>query len=108
MTQPPQNIRALKQHAAFEIDWGQGDVCRLPFRFLRGQCPCASCVDELTGVRILDVAGIPDDIRPTEMGFSGNYALRLTWSDGHHTGLFTWSYLRELCCSENPDALDQT
>jgi DUF971 family protein len=26
----------------------------------------------------------------------GNYALRIQWSDGHDTGLYTWKYLREL------------
>lgn len=27
----------------------------------------------------------------------GNYALQPTWDDGHHTGLYTWEYLRRLC-----------
>lgn len=27
----------------------------------------------------------------------GNYALQPTWDDGHHTGIYTWEYLRRLC-----------
>ena len=27
----------------------------------------------------------------------GNYALLPTWDDGHHTGIYTWEYLRRLC-----------
>jgi len=31
----------------------------------------------------------------------GNYALQPEWSDGHHTGIYTWAYLRGLCpCAE--------
>ena len=31
----------------------------------------------------------------------GNYAIQPEWSDGHHTGLYTWTYLRGLCpCDE--------
>jgi DUF971 family protein len=32
----------------------------------------------------------------------GNYAARLVFDDGHDTGLFTWTYLREL--GENKEA----
>ena len=31
----------------------------------------------------------------------GNYAIQPEWKDGHHTGLYTWPYLRGLCpCAE--------
>jgi DUF971 family protein len=54
-------------------------------------------VDEFTGERTLDVASIADDIRIDDMQLVGNYALRIGWSDGHSTGLYTWSRLRALC-----------
>jgi DUF971 family protein len=28
----------------------------------------------------------------------GNYALQLTWGDGHATGIYSFRYLRTLCC----------
>jgi len=96
MSSAPQNIRSLSQESCLELTWTPERITSLDFRFLRESCPCAACVDEFTGKRILDIAGIPADIHPTAIGFSGNYALKIGWSDGHHTGLFTWDYLDEL------------
>jgi DUF971 family protein len=31
----------------------------------------------------------------------GNYALQPFWDDGHHTGLYTWDYLKRLCPAES-------
>lgn len=97
MRNPPTSIRALQEAGRLEISWEDGAVCRLPYRFLRGRCPCAGCVNEFTGVRIVDVDSVPEDVRPVQMGFSGNYALKISWSDGHSTGLYTWDALHALC-----------
>ena len=97
---PPTNIRALRDDRELELQWPDGTLHRLPFRFLRGRCPCAVCVDENTGVRIIDVDAIPADINPVELSFAGNYALKIKWSDRHDTGLFTWDYLAELASGD--------
>lgn len=89
----PQNIRAIRSESLLEIKWSDGRSERLPFRYVRGECRCAACVDEITGVRILDVNTIPDEIHPKSMVLSGNYALKIRWSDGHSTGLYTWEFL---------------
>jgi DUF971 family protein len=96
MVQAPTNIRALREPPALEVTWPDGRVEEIRYRRLREECPCAQCVDELTGVRVLDVAMIPDDIRPAGVSFVGNYALKITWSDGHDTGLYSWELLRRL------------
>jgi DUF971 family protein len=96
MADAPQQIRSLSELGCLELVWAPDRTARLPFRLLRESCPCAACVDENTGQKILDISTIPDDIRPDAIGFSGNYALKIGWSDGHHTGLFTWDYLDEL------------
>ena len=97
MSALPKKIRALQEEGALELAWNDGRKYLLPFRFLRGHCPCASCVDEITGKRILELSTIPDDIHLIKMSFSGNYALKISWSDGHNTGLFTWDHLSKLC-----------
>ena len=97
MSAPPKQIRALQEEGALEIVWNDGRKYLLPFRFLRGYCPCASCVNEITGERILELNTIPDDIHLVNMSFTGNYALKISWSDGHNTGLFTWENLSKLC-----------
>lgn len=97
MADVPTHIRALTDRGELELHWPTGSVHRLPFRLLREDCPCAACVDEVTGRRVLDVAAIPQDIRPTALNFAGNYALKIAWSDGHDTGLYTWDHLARLC-----------
>lgn len=100
---PPTHLRAHKETGLFELEWRDGTSANVPFALLRGRCPCASCVNEITGERILDLSTIPETIAPTKLGFSGNYALKISWSDGHSTGLYTWDLLAEIarCMKSN-------
>jgi DUF971 family protein len=95
-SQQPRGIKAFRDRCVLEIVWANGEVHSIPFKTLRGECPCAGCADELTGIRTLDVNAIPDGIAPTAIELSGNYALRVEWSDGHSTGLYTWRRLAEI------------
>jgi len=94
---PPVGIRAHRDKRVLELEWPKGKTSRLPFKPLRCLCPCAGCVDEFTGIRTLDVNAVPEDVAPVELGYSGNYALKIRWSDGHSTGIYTWRYLAEIC-----------
>ncbi len=93
---PPVDIKADTQGGTLNLTWANEPVRRLPFKLVRQACACASCVNEWTGEPILDPATIPQDIHIKGMALVGNYALRITWSDGHDTGLFTWQRLREV------------
>lgn len=93
---PPAHIRVRKPEKILEVEWTAANTARIPFKLLRTSCPCAVCVDEMTGQRILDPATIPDDIVPSHLEFTGNYALKVTWPDGHSTGLYTWDLLDEI------------
>ena len=95
--QPPKHLRALTQERSLEVTWEEGHVGVYGYRYLRGECRCASCVDEWTGARRVDPASIPLDIVITNMRLVGNYAIQIDWSDGHTTGIYTWQRLRELC-----------
>lgn len=94
---PPQSLRALKDQSVFEIAWTDGKTFRLPFKLVRCECPCAQCIDEISGVRVLRPESIADSIHPVELSYSGNYALKIVWSDSHASGIFTWDRLRRLC-----------
>ncbi|MCA9079566.1 MAG: DUF971 domain-containing protein [Planctomycetaceae bacterium] len=96
MATAPTAVRALRSAGVFEITWPDGVVALYPFKFLRCECPCAGCVNEFTGERILDPATVPADIAPTAVEMSGNYALKIVWSDNHYTGLYTWDRLDAL------------
>jgi len=96
MADAPTNIRALQAEQVLELTWEDGRVDRLPYRRVRGECPCAVCRDEWTGARILDPAQVRDDIRLEGMEGIGSYAIRLAWNDGHSSGLYTWDALAKL------------
>jgi DUF971 family protein len=96
MTDPPSNIRAHQADQILELAWADDRVDRLPYRYLRGECPCATCRDEWTGDRILDPSTIRSDLKLEGMEPIGSYAVRLVWNDGHSSGLFSWENLRRL------------
>jgi len=82
--------------SAVRIAWSDGHESRLPFRDLRLSCPCAVCVDEVSGEPRLDPRSIPTDVRPLEFRAVGRYAVQFIWSDGHNSGIYTYDRLRAL------------
>ena len=78
------------------IRWNDGTESVFSVFDLRVACPCATCVDELTGERLLDPARVPAGVRPVRLESVGNYGMRIAWSDGHDTGIYTWERLRRL------------
>ena len=92
----PTNIQAVRSARHFVVEWSDGRGDRIDFAAMRRDCPCAACVSELTGERLLDPATIPESIEPVAVELAGNYALKVRWSDGHDTGLYTWAHLRRL------------
>jgi len=97
---PPRSIERLPADQMLKVEWQDGLLGRLALVSLRGECMCARCVDEITGERIVDIEGIDPQIAISEMQLVGNYALKIGWSDGHNSGLYTWAHLRELCEKE--------
>jgi DUF971 family protein len=78
------------------IKWPDGDESSINNHALRAACPCALCVDEYSGERILDPADVPTDIQAEAHEQLGNYAVAFKWSDGHETGIYSWDYLARL------------
>ncbi|HUF35780.1 MAG TPA: DUF971 domain-containing protein [Gemmatimonadales bacterium] len=64
-----------------------------PARPLRLACPCAACVDEMSSRPLLDPASVPPDVRPVSIALVGAYGIRIVWSDGHGTGIYTFERL---------------
>jgi DUF971 family protein len=93
---PPEAIDVL-DGARIRILWPGGREVTLPSVRLRDCCPCAGCIDEASGKKILDPATIPADIHPVQILPVGSYAIQFHWSDGHSTGLYTWQTLRDAC-----------
>ncbi len=83
------------------ILWKDGHESLYSPRYLRLRCPCADCVDEMTGRPLLDPMTVPEDVYPLEINYVGRYALAFHWSDGHTTGIYPFDLLRSMCpCEE--------
>ncbi len=83
------------------IEWVDGHRSSWRLSTLRRACPCASCVDEWSGERTLEPAGVDDKILATDVESVGRYALKIRFTDGHDTGIYTFRSMRELCeCDE--------
>jgi DUF971 family protein len=96
MSRTPQNLRVISADRVLEVIWTPELVDRLPYRYLRLECPCAACINEFTGERILQPETVPQDVRPTAVEFAGNYGLKVFWSDDHNSGIYTWDHLARL------------
>ncbi|QBF33955.1 P-loop NTPase [Thalassococcus sp. S3] len=85
------------------LSWADGRVQRLSPRDLRISCQCAACREEMTGAALLDPSTVRLDIRVTRIWSVGNYALGISFSDGHDTGIYTFKALREIEDAELED-----
>ena len=92
----PRDMQWLEK-GVLGIEWTDGHQGVYPVRFLRQQCPCAACVDEWTGERRLQSDDVPLLIMLQDAESVGRYALKFTFSDGHESGIYSFSLLRRLC-----------
>ena len=76
------------------IEWVDGERTVYSAAQLRAICPCARCVNEVTGLRMHDPKAVPQDLLQQNARMVGNYALAFRFSDGHDTGIFPFSMLR--------------
>jgi DUF971 family protein len=104
MTHPrPKAITLNKTEHVLLISWDDGAECRYPLNNLREACPCVECRG---GHENMGRQSDPDNIlvltparsyKMEKLEPVGNYALQPFWDDGHHTGMYTFEYLRRLC-----------
>ena len=100
----PEHI-AISKSKGITIDWKDGHTSTYALGYLREQCPCATC----TGAH-----GTPPTTKPAASPFPmykptlkmgdvesvGNYAIRIVWSDGHSTGIYSFEHFRRICPCE--------
>jgi ATP-binding protein involved in chromosome partitioning len=83
--------------SAITITWDDDHQSVYPARALRLACRCAACVEEMSGVPLLDPKTVPENIRARAIRVVGQYALNIDWSDNHSTGLYRFADLRAQC-----------
>ena len=94
MIEPTQIIE--ESESELTITWSDGSETRFNAPQLRRQCPCAGCIDEWTGKKILNDSDLPDDLVIKHTSIVGRYALNFHFSDGHETGIFSFEYLKTM------------
>ncbi len=90
----PVEITLHQQSRQLEIAFDDGMRYRLPFEFLRVYSPSAEVRGHGKGQEVLQVG--KQNVNLIEVAPVGSYALKLTFDDGHDSGLYTWDYLHEL------------
>jgi DUF971 family protein len=90
----PTDIVLHQQSRILEIAFDDGNRYRLPCEFLRVYSPSAEVRGHGPGQEVLQVGKRDVGIRAIEP--VGAYAVKLVFTDGHDTGLYSWSYLHEL------------
>ncbi len=100
----PTSITAHRQARELTIVWNDGHTSVYPFFLLRSACPCAECRGGHEGMntepdpRVFGLNGEDSPaIRLKNIVAVGNYAINIEWEDGHHYGIYNWTYLRKLC-----------
>ena len=90
----PTELRLFKEEARLEIEFSDGCTQSLPAEYLRVESPSAEVQGHgpsqkkiIAGRRHVKIAAV----EPV-----GHYAIRIVFDDKHDTGIYSWSYLREL------------
>ncbi len=110
ITSDPEHI-AISKSKGIEIDWKDGHHSSYTVEYLRDWCPCASCTgahgtEPRRKTHQSETPASPFQMfKPKERMVNiepiGSYALRITWADGHNTGIYSYDHLRQICpCPE--------
>lgn len=92
----PSEIRRLAEERVLRVTWRDGHASDYPFAYLRGWCPCAGCQGHGGQRHYVEAAN--SDLGTVSL--VGTYAIGLVWGDGHDTGIYSFSYLRQMCPCE--------
>ncbi|SRR5690606_37510820 len=93
----PTDIRLHQASRLLEISFDDGKSAALSCEFLRVYSPSAEVRGHGAGQEVLQTG--KEDVSITAIAPVGNYAVKLTFSDGHDTGLYSWDYLYDLAAN---------
>lgn len=102
MTDPPVSLD-LERDRGLTVTWADGTTSFYPIAYLRRMSPSAEArqLREEMAKNPLTVLpssgkGSPGPLVADSAEMVGNYAVRIRFSDGHDTGIYSWGYLREI------------
>lgn len=111
MSSHPAHIDLKKDHA-LTIDWEDGTTSTYPIAYLRKMSPSAEARKLREDLIKNPLTVLPSNPKrggsmsgplvATSAEMVGNYAIRIRFSDGHDTGIYSWDYLREIDPDRSP------
>ncbi len=90
----PVDIKLHQASRLLEIKFDNNTECMLSCEFLRVYSPSAEVKGHGPGQEVLQIG--KEDVNISAIEPVGNYAIKLVFSDGHDTGLYSWDYLYDL------------
>ena len=90
----PQSITLHGKSRVLEVVFSDSAQFRIPFELMRVYSPSAEVAGHGPGQEVLQTG--QRDVTITNLASIGNYAIQPQFSDGHESGIFSWSYLYEL------------
>ena len=95
----PTELVLHQQSRRLDIAFDDGARFSIPFELMRVCSPSAEVQGHGPGQEVLQTG--KRQVRITELEPAGNYALKITFSDGHDSGLFDWDYLYHLATEQD-------
>ena len=104
----PEHI-AISKSKGIKIDWKDGHHSEYALGYLRDECPCATCTgahgtapQRSNYSKAEPAASSPfkmyqPALKMLNVEQVGAYAIRIDWSDGHGSGIYSFDYLRRIC-----------
>lgn len=99
-TPRPTEIKLHQKSRELEIAFDDGQTFRFSCEFLRVYSPSAEVRGHGPGQEVLQVG--KKNVEIVEIEPVGSYAVKLRFSDGHDTGLYSWDYFYELGLKREP------
>ena len=90
----PIDIKLHQASRLLEIKFDNNTECMLSCEFLRVYSPSAEVRGHGVGQEVLQTG--KEEVNITGIEPIGNYAVKLVFTDGHDTGLYSWDYLYDL------------
>lgn len=87
----PTEIKLHQQSRLLEISFADGKTFQMSCEFLRIHSPSAEVRGHGPGQEVLQIG--KKEVTITDIEPVGNYAINLFFSDGHNTGIYSWSSL---------------
>jgi DUF971 family protein len=99
----PKQIKIFEKNK-LQIIWHDGTEIKIGLKYLREECPCASCKGESVLLQtykpVKPQVTDPSMCTIANIQTVGDYAIQVFWKDGHNTGIYTWDYLLTLAKGE--------